>query len=178
VERGHRVAAVDVNLDPFDGLQAADRLLDVPQRLARAEAEMDELPLPPGAFDLVVASGALHYTHDMPRTLVELRRVTRKGGLLLVLDSPTYRRRPDGEAMVADRMQALERRYGLPIPRESQSSYLVLGELRGVFSSAGWLLEIHGWPGRIREMARDAVEILRHGRRTARFPILLARRDG
>jgi SAM-dependent methyltransferase len=178
VERGHRVAAIDVNLDPFDGLRAAGRLLDAPERLARAEAEMDELPLAAGAIDLVVASGSLHYTHDLPRTLVELRRVTRRGGLLLVLDSPTYRRRPDGEAMVADRMQALERRYGMTIPRESQSSYLVLGELRGAFGSAGWTLEVHGWPGRTREALRDGVEILRHGRRTARFPILLARRDG
>jgi SAM-dependent methyltransferase len=178
VERGHRVAAVDVNLDPFDGLRAADRLLDAPERLARGEAEMGELPLAPSSFDLVVAAGSLHYAHDLPRTLVELRRVTRKGGLLLVLDSPTYRRRPDGEAMVADRMKALERRYRLPIPRESQSSYLVLGELRGAFGSAGWALEVHGWPGRVREGLRDVVEVLRHGRRTARFPILLARRDG
>lgn len=178
VERGHRVAAIDVNLDPFDGLRAADRLLDAPERLARGEAEMDELPLAASSFDLVVASGSLHYAHDLPSTLVELRRVTRRGGLLLVLDSPTYRRRPDGEAMVADRMKALERRYGLPIPRESQSSYLVLGELRGVFGSAGWTLEVHGWPGRLREALRDVLEIARHGRRTARFPILLARRDG
>jgi SAM-dependent methyltransferase len=139
---------------------------------------MDELPLAAASFDLVVASGALHYTHDLPRTLVELRRVTRRGGLLLVLDSPTYRRRPDGEAMVADRMAALERRYALPIPRESQSSYLVVGELRGAFGSAGWTLEVHGWPGRVRETLRDLLEIARHGRRTARFPILLARRDG
>ena len=172
------MAAVDVNLDPYDGLRAVDRLLDAPERLARAEAEMEELPLAPSSFDLVLASGSLHYVHHLPRALVELRRVTRKGGLLLVLDSPTYRRRQDGEAMVADRMKALERRYGLPIPRESQSSYLVLGELRGAFSSAGWTLEVHDWPGRLREALRDAAEIARHGRRTARFPILLARRDG
>jgi SAM-dependent methyltransferase len=178
VERGHRVAAIDVNLDPYDGLRAADRLLDAPERLARAEAEMDELPLAPSSFDLVVASGSLHYVHDLPRTLVELRRVTRKGGVLLVLDSPTYRRRQDGEAMVADRMKALERRFRLPIPRESQSSYLVRGELRGAFDSAGWSLEVHGWPSPVREALRDLVELARHGRRTARFPILLARRDG
>jgi len=176
--RGHRAAAIDVNLDADDGLRAADRLLDPPARVERAEAEMDELPLAPSSFDLVIASGALHYVHDLQSTLVELRRVTRKGGLLLVLDSPVYRRRPDGEAMVADRMKALERRFGLPIPRESQSSYLVLGELRGAFGPAGWTLEVHGWPGRVREALRDVLEAARHGRRTARFPILLARRDG
>jgi SAM-dependent methyltransferase len=175
---GHRVAAVDVNLDPDDGLRAAERLLAPGETLARAEAEMDALPLAASSFDLVVAAGSLHYVHDLSRTLVELRRVTRRGGVLLVIDSPVYRRRPDGEAMVADRMEALERRYRMSIPRESQSSYLVLGELPGVFASAGWSLEVHGWPLKLREVLRDVVAIGRHGRRTARFPILLARRDG
>jgi hypothetical protein len=98
--------------------------------------------------------------------------------VLLVLDSPVYRRRPDGEAMVADRMRDLGRRYGLSIPRESQSGYLVIGEMSEAFRTCGWTLEVHGWPGPAREWARDLLEIGRHGRRTARFPILLARRDG
>lgn len=175
---GHRVAAVDVNLDAEDGLPAASRLLPPGATLPRAEAEMDALPVDAGSCDVVLAAGALHYTRDLTRTLVELRRVTRKGGLLLVLDSPAYRRRPDGEAMVAARMKAHEERYGFPVPRESQSSYLVVGELLGAFASAGWALELHGWPGPVREVLRDVVEIARHGRRTARFPILLGRRDG
>jgi SAM-dependent methyltransferase len=175
---GHRVAAVDVNLDPDDGLPAAARLTPPGTVLPRAEAEMDALPVDAGCCDVVLAAGALHYTRDLARTLVELRRVTRKGGLLLVLDSPVYRRRQDGEAMVADRMKAHEARYGFPVPRESQSSYLVVGELRGAFASAGWTLEVHGWPGPLREGLRDVLEIARHGRRTARFPILLGRRDG
>src|SRR6185295_9372772 len=51
IEAGHQVTAVDVNLDPEDGLPAADRLLDEPRRLARAEAEMDALPLAAASFD-------------------------------------------------------------------------------------------------------------------------------
>jgi hypothetical protein len=70
------------------------------------------------------------------------------------------------------------RRYGLAVPRETQSGYLVLGELPGMFRSAGWRLELRGWPHSLREHARDLVEVLSRGRRTARFPILLARRDG
>lgn len=174
--RGHRAVAVDVNLDPQDGLRAADALLPAGAVLPRAEAEMDALPVAEASFDLVLAAGALHYPRDLARTLVELRRVTRKGGVLLVLDSPVYRRRPDGEAMVAARMKAQERRYRTTVPRESQSSYLVWGELPGLFGGAGWTLESHGWPGPLRERLRDALEVARHGRRTARFPILLARR--
>lgn len=178
LERGHSVAAVDVSLDPDDGLPAADLLLEDPGRLLRAEAEMEALPLEPGLFDLVLAAGALHHAQRLTRALVELRRVTRRGGLLLVLDSPVYRWRRDGEAEVADLMRRLGRRYGLAVPRESLAGYLVLGELAETFGSAGWKLELHGWPGRLREWARDVVEIARRGRRPARFPILVARRDG
>jgi SAM-dependent methyltransferase len=178
LERGHRVAAVDVNLDPDDGLPAADRISPLAEHLPRAEAEMESLPFEPGSFDLVLATGALHYTSRLSRTLVELRRVTRRGGVLIAWDSPVYRRREDGEAMVSARMQRHRDRYGVAMPREGESGYLVLGELAGLFASAGWMLEVHGWPGRPREIFRDALEKARVGRRTARFPVLLARRDG
>lgn len=178
LERGHEATSVDVNLDPSDGLPAADLLLPHPSDLPRAEAEMEALPLEPGRFDLVLAAGALHHTQHLTRVLVELRRVTRRGGWLAVLDSPVYRRRQDGEAMVADRMREHARRYGFALPRDSQSSYLVLGELPGLFRGAGWTLEAHGWPGRVREWAQDVREVAHWRRRTARFPLLLAQREG
>jgi hypothetical protein len=106
-----------------------------------------------------------------------MRRVTRPGGLLLVIDSPVYRRRADGEAVVARRMEDLGRRYDAAIPRESQSGYLVVGEMAGAFESAGWSLEVQGWPPRAAEWTRDAIEIAKHGRRTARFPVLIGSRD-
>src|SRR6185295_17988269 len=83
LEKGHRVAAIDVNLDPDNGLMAAERLLADVSRLPRAEAEMEALPIEPGAFDLVLVAGALHYAPRLERTLVELRRVTRRSGVLL-----------------------------------------------------------------------------------------------
>ena len=175
---GHHVTAVDVNLDSDDGLTAPNRMLSEPWRLPRAEADMEALPLEPARFDLVLAAGSLHFPAHLMRTLVELRRVTRRGGVLLVLESPTFRRRPDGEAMVARRMREEARRYSVLLPRESQSSYFVLGELPGVFERSGWGLEIHGWPGPLREQARDLLEIFRHGRRTARLPVLLGTRHG
>lgn len=176
VADGHQVTAVDVNLDPDDGLLAADRLVGDPGRLPRAEAEMDALPLPPGQFDVVLAAGALHYAARPGRTLVELRRVTRRGGLLLVLDSPVYRRRRDGEAMVRARARDHARLAGADVA-ELQSSFFVYRELGPLFASAGWALEIHAWPSLPREWLRDGLEILRHRRRTARFPALVARRE-
>lgn len=176
-EQGHHAVAVDVNLDPQDGLVAAERL-PAGRELPRAEAEMEALPLQAGSFDLVLAADSLHYPARLLRSLVELRRVTRRGGLLLVLESPVYRRRPDGEAMVARRMEQQARRYGISFPREAQAGYLVLRELPELFRSAGWRLEVRGWPDPLRERAVDLLALLRRGRRPARLPILLARRDG
>jgi SAM-dependent methyltransferase len=176
--QGHRVAGVDVNLDPTDGLPAANPLLPAPEALPRAEAEMDALPLEPSSFDLVLAVGSLHVGPRLTRTLVELRRVVRRGGVLLVLDSPVFRDRPDGEAMVADRMRAHARRYPPGLPRESEPSYLVLPELHELFSSSGWRLAVHGWPPWWRERLGDVASAGRHRRPPPRFPILVGRRDG
>jgi SAM-dependent methyltransferase len=177
-DEGHRVAAIDLNLDPDDGLRAAERVSPSAAMLLRAEAEMEALPVEPASFDLVLAADSLHYAPHLVRTLVELRRVTRREGMLVVLDSPVYRRREDGEAVVAERMRAEARRYGVPMDRDGQPGYLVAGELPGLFRSAGWSLEMHGGPGPAREWGRGLLDVLRHGRRAARSPILLARRDG
>jgi SAM-dependent methyltransferase len=178
LEDGHRVAAVDVNIDAEDGLRGAERVSPHAAALDRAEAEMDALPVEPASFDLVLAAGSLHYAPNLTRTLVELRRVTRRGGLLAVFGSPLYRRRQDGEAVVAERMHAHCRRNSVPPDREGQPGYLVGDELPTLFRTTGWSLEVHGLTGWARQGMRDVREILRHGRRAARFPILLARRDG
>jgi len=171
--RGHAVAAVDVSLDPQHGLLAA-----AGTELPRAEAEMEALPLEPGLFDLVLCAGSLHYASRPGRALIELRRVTRRGGALLVVGSPVFRRREDGEAGVARRMRELSRRYGFTVAREVLPGYLVLDELPELFHSSGWQLETSGWPRRASEAFQDALLRLRGRRPAARRPILLARRDG
>jgi len=177
LDAGHRVAAVDVNLDEQDGLLAANALVDDPADLPRAEADMEALPLEPASMDLVLAAGVLHHAARPARSLVEIRRVTRRGGLLVVLDSPVYRSAVDGETIVAERAEEHESRHGFAAPAFGQG-YLLLSELAPLFEGAGWRLEVHGWPGRVRETARDLVEVIRRGRRPARFPILVGRRDG
>src|SRR5258708_1288947 len=139
--------------------------------------EAGAVPLEPASMDLVLAAGVLHHAARPARTLVEMRRVTRRGGLVAVLDSPVYRRAVDGETMVAERAEEHSRRYGFAAVPFGQG-YLRWSELPALFEGAGWRLEVHGWPGRAREITRDLVEIARWGRRTARFPILIGRRDG
>jgi SAM-dependent methyltransferase len=176
--RGHHVVAVDVSLDAEEGLLAADQYLSDPARLLRAEAEIDALPIEPRAFDLVVAAGSLARVARVGRALVELRRVTRRGGVLLAIGTPVYRRRADGETATVAHLRAQSQRYGAALPRESLTGFLVFEDLGELFRTNGWTLEVHEWPRRVSEWATDAWSMLLRRGRPARYPLLIARRDG
>jgi len=165
-------------MDPADGLLAAPDVLPPGVTLERAEADMEALPLEAGHFDLVIAVDVLHHARRLLPFLVELRRVTRRQGALLVLESPLYARREDGEADVARRMRRIRRRYGLDLPRENQPGYLVRSEIGGLFSQAGYHLEARGLSTGLWALARDlAVALLGRSGIPSR-PVLFARRDG
>jgi SAM-dependent methyltransferase len=164
---GHRVVAVDLDLDPDDGLLAADRLMGEGAVLPRAEAEMERLPLGDGLFDCALAAASLHHARDPVAALREMSRVVRPGGVVLVLDSPVYRDARDGLRMLSER--------GHDTPA---AGFFTMGVLCTAMRTAGLEVEIHGWPARAREWCRDLVERVRWGRRTARFPLLLGRVRG
>jgi SAM-dependent methyltransferase len=174
----HRPVAVDVDLDPELGLRAAAPLVPTGARLPRAEADIEALPLEPGSFDLVLAVNVLHLVPALARVLIELRRVTRKGGLLVAFDSPVYRWRADGEARAAERRREQVQRLGFSVPREAQEGYLALEDLEATFREAGWALEVQGWAGPLRERLEDLWGRVRRGRVPARRPLLVAGRDG
>lgn len=69
----------------IDWLVAADSAFDF-ARLApapRLVTEADALPFAPHSFDLVLSTLLLHWTNDLPGSLVQLRQILRPDGLLL-----------------------------------------------------------------------------------------------
>ncbi len=111
---GHNLCAVDVNMHPADGLPVARVYFDrLPVRFARAEGEMDNIPLQDTQFDVVIANAALHYAPHLDAAMREIARVLKPGGVLVVLDSPFYTDPAAGEEMVAD-LRAAYARYRLP----------------------------------------------------------------
>jgi SAM-dependent methyltransferase len=50
---------------------------------AGLQCDEDQLPFPPGAFDLVVSVGALDTVNDLPGALIQIRRALRPDGLFL-----------------------------------------------------------------------------------------------
>jgi SAM-dependent methyltransferase len=110
---GHVATAVDVREDAVDGLGAAAGYdAHLPRPFGRVAASFDDLPVADGAYDVAVFNAALHYAFDLAATLREAARVVRRGGRLVILDSPFYRRARDGEAMVAEKRAHAAARFG------------------------------------------------------------------
>lgn len=77
------------------GLDASAAMLEIARRRLGSDAELlvadlsDRLPFADDIFDDVVASLVLHYLENWGQTLIELRRVLKPGGRLLVsVDHP------------------------------------------------------------------------------------------
>ena len=175
-ERGHSVAALDINLDPVDGLTALGEERGLGRGVERIEADMEFLPLSANCADVVLVNGALHYARCPQNVVAEARRILKAKGALVILDSPIYRRSVDGEAMVKMKKKSFLSRYGYAPCRDAAAGYFTITELTRLLERSGFEVRVTGWPSRLREMGRDLIETFRHGRRTARFPMIVAQR--
>lgn len=108
--RGHAVAAADLNDDAEDGL-GAQKFYPLP--LPCYQADFDHLPFAAAQFDAVIFNASLHYSKNLARTINEALRVLKGNGKIIVMDSPLYRQRASGEAMMRDKADEFKTRYGL-----------------------------------------------------------------
>lgn len=110
---GHSAIALDIRDDGVDGLGAAGPLMRrVPGKIERVVASFDAIPLAASSVDIAVFNASLHYALDLASTLKEATQVVRRGGRLVILDSPFYRRELDGLAMVAEKKAEGRDRFG------------------------------------------------------------------
>ena len=123
---GHRAVAVDWLDDAVDGLGVWPRY---PTRFVSVQADFDRAPFAPAQFDLVVFNGSLHYAPDVVATITGAARLVAPGGALLVMDSPTFRRAADGQAMVRQAEQRFQSEYGLQEVLRPGAGYLTFGDL-------------------------------------------------
>ncbi len=101
---GHRPVAVDLCANAFDGLEAAAPFAGVLENFfPRFQASMDCLPFEDAQFDVAIFNASLHYSTSYMRTIREAIRCLRPGGVILIVDSPSYRSATAGEAMRAER---------------------------------------------------------------------------
>lgn len=130
--RGHHPVAVDLLTDGRDGLGAARHYPPFP----RFEAEFDRLPFADGSFDAAIFNASLHYSSDYSRTLAEARRCVRRGGRIIVLETPVYKQREHGEMMRRERHEQFLNQYATASDHVRSIEYL---DLKRIGALAGEL---------------------------------------
>lgn len=174
--RGHQCTAVDIRDDRVDGLGAAEAFRTrVP--FDCFVASFDALPVADRFADLTVFNAALHYATDLGATVAEAVRATRRGGSLVILDSPFYAKDAQGAAMVAEKHAHAADRFGdraqslLALPH---IEYLTAGRLRAASAPLGlaWRRRRVLYP--LWYELRPFVARLRRARTPSRFDIWIA----
>ena len=123
--RGHFPVAVDLSVNHRDGLGAATHYLaELPTLFPRFQAELDHLPFADGQFDGVIFNASFHYSENYARTLAEAVRCVRRGGMLVIADSATYRSEDHGQRMLQERRAAFVKQYGFPSDGLKSLEYL------------------------------------------------------
>lgn len=168
--RGDRAVAVDAVDHEVDGLGAA--CADAGD-LVLVQADFEAPPFGPAQFDLVVFNASLHYAARPAAALARAHALLAPGGVLVVMDSPMFRRERDGRAM-ADGMAARCRaEHGIDLVR--RPGFLTFASLdaaaRGLCRRPSFAPSRGSWAWRLRRQA-GAVRL---GRQPAAFGLWVAR---
>jgi SAM-dependent methyltransferase len=86
---GHKVVALDLNLDDAFGLGAAQRLRQSSDLdLTLVQGSIENPPIQQQQVDLLVYNASLHYASEIECTLTSGAALLRQGGVLIIMDSP------------------------------------------------------------------------------------------
>jgi SAM-dependent methyltransferase len=124
--QGDRVFAVDLLVNEQDGLGAWK---SYEHRFTPLQAEYNHLPIMDGFADAVIFNASFHYSENYAETLKEALRVLSQRGIVVVMDSPVYRRGTSGEKMVEEREAQFQANYGLASDALQSENYLTYTRL-------------------------------------------------
>lgn len=110
---GYHPVAVDLLTNGQDGLAAAQHYgSHLPEPLPRFQAEIAHLPFRSEQFDAVIFNASFHYSEDYEASLREALRCVKRGGTVIISDTPWYSREESGRKMVSERHTAFLQKYG------------------------------------------------------------------
>jgi ubiquinone/menaquinone biosynthesis C-methylase UbiE/uncharacterized protein YbaR (Trm112 family) len=124
--QGDRVLAVDLSVNEQDGLGAWKYY---EHSFTPIQAEFNHLPVMDRFADAVIFNASFHYSENYLETLKEALRVTSAKGLIVIMDSPVYRRGDSGEKMVAEREAQFREKYGFASDNLQSENYLTYARL-------------------------------------------------
>jgi SAM-dependent methyltransferase len=126
---GHQVYAVDLLVNPQDGLGAWTQYENL---FTPVQAEFMRLPFPDKSVSLVIYNASFHYSENYEETLSEALCVLAPNGRVIVMDSPVYHSAESGQQMIAERKSNFLVRYGFAsdsLQSENYFTYARMSEL-------------------------------------------------
>lgn len=175
---GYHPFAVDLLSNGRDGLGAAAHYQRrLPELFLRFQAEAARLPFQDEQFDAVVFNASFHYSEDYEVTLREAFRCVKRGGLVIISDTPWYSREESGRQMVSERHAAFAHHYGTASDSIKSLEYLTDNRLHLLEEQLSIQWEIHSPRYGIKWAMRPLVAKLRRKREPSRFRIYVARKN-
>jgi SAM-dependent methyltransferase/uncharacterized C2H2 Zn-finger protein len=173
---GHRPVAVDLLINDSDGLGAATHYLQKLERLfPRFQAELDALPFEGTHFDCVIFNASFHYSENYSKTLGEAIRCLRKGGVVIIADTPWYSKEESGRQMLRERRAFFQQQYGFPSDALASREYLTDRRLRDMEKLFGIRWQTHQPSYGLRWALRPTLARLQGKREPSSFRIYVAR---
>ena len=167
-----RFAKKVYGLDPAEGMRrAAQETYGDLTNLEFVDGTSEATGFPDNTFDLVTARHTLHHHPSMPRTLLELKRVLKRGGRLVIVDEIT----PSAE--VEDWFHALETTrdptHGRAYFISEWRDFIKASGLKWIVGDADTIyrLEVESWITRMnpsQEQAEEVRNLFRKADATAR----------
>jgi ubiquinone/menaquinone biosynthesis C-methylase UbiE/uncharacterized protein YbaR (Trm112 family) len=172
-EQGHEVTAVDLTINPFDGLGAHKQYKT---RFSCVQAEFDRLPFVGNQVDLVIFNASFHYAVNYDRTLTEAWRVLRPGGSVVIVDTAVYHNPTSGQQMVQERERQFQQTYGFASNTILSENYLSYQRLDNLANAKQINWQFY-WPlPRWRWAVRRLRARLRGQREPGQFPLIVGQR--
>lgn len=175
---GYQPIAVDLLTNNRDGLGAAEHYrCHLPEMFPRFQAELARLPFQSEQFDMVVFNASFHYAEDSEAVLREALRCTKRGGKVVISDTPWYSREESGEQMICERRSTFVQRYATASDSIRSLEYLTDERLQKLEErlSIKWITHTPHYG--IRWTMRPLMAKLRNRREPSQFRIYVAKKD-
>src|ERR1700722_3019280 len=175
---GLRPCAVDLLTNDNDGPGAAEHYRKhlPPPLFQRFQAELSRLPFQSEQFDAALFNASFHYAEDAEAALGEALRCVKRGGYVIICDTPWYSSEASGNAMVSERRSAFLRRYGTNSASIQSIEYLTNERLQSLEEHLWIRWKIHSPHYGLRWAMRPFLAKICGRREPAKFRIYIAQK--
>ncbi|MEM8858271.1 MAG: class I SAM-dependent methyltransferase [Chloroflexota bacterium] len=174
-ERGHKVAAIDLTVNDFDGLGVCAAAYE--SDFVAVQAEFDHLPFEQNQFDLVIFNASFHYSADYAQTLEEMKRVIKSNGQIGIIDTPVYAHQASGQRMVQERECLFEKQFGFKSDQLGSENFLTQIRIMALENQVNMRCHSVQTTPLYRQSIQRVKTLIRGKREPAQFPILVFTND-